>query len=55
MFFLWIDFKEVRIRKIYCPKCEKHKKFKKHKTSYICDKTSHFLAFVTSAEVKIKK
>ena len=38
-FFLWIDFKKFRMRKMYCTKCKKYKEFKKPKTSYICDKT----------------
>ena len=37
--FLWIYFKKVWIRKIYCTKCEKYKEFKNPKISYICDKT----------------
>ena len=28
----------VRIRKIYCTKCKKNRKFEKPKISYICDK-----------------
>ena len=38
-FFLWIDFKKVRMRKIYCIKHKKYKEFKKLKISYICNKT----------------
>ena len=38
-FFLGIDFKKVRMRKIYCTKCKKCKEFKKPKIWYICDKT----------------
>ena len=37
-FFLWIYFKKVRKRKIYCTRCKKYKEFKKPKI-YICDKT----------------
>ena len=36
--FLWIDFKKVRIIKIYCTKCKKYNKFKKPKISYVYDK-----------------
>ena len=34
-FFLRIDFKKVRMRKIYCTKCKKYKEFK---ILYICHK-----------------
>ena len=37
-FSLWIDFKIVRMRKIYCTKCKKYKEFKKCKISCICCK-----------------
>ena len=33
-----MDFKKVRMRKIYCTKCKNYKEFKKSKI-YICDKT----------------
>ena len=33
-----MNFKKVRMRKIYCTKCKKYKEFKKSKI-YICDKT----------------
>ena len=38
-FFLRIDFKRVKMRKIYCAKCKKYKEFKNPKISYICHKT----------------
>ena len=38
-FFLWIDFKKVRMRKIYCIKRKKYKEFKTLKVSYISSKT----------------
>ena len=54
-FFLWIDFKKVRMKKIYCTRCKKCKEFKKHKR-YICDKTLLLsTSFVRTVEVKMKK
>ena len=35
---MWIDFKKVTIKKIYCTKCKRYKEFKKPKISYICNK-----------------
>ena len=32
---MWIDFKKVRMRKIYCTKSKKYKVFKKPKLSHI--------------------
>ena len=37
-FFLLIDHKKVGIHKIYCVKCNKHRKMKNHKISYIFDR-----------------
>ena len=34
-----MDFKNVRMRKIYCIKCKKYKNLVKPKISYICYKT----------------
>ena len=34
-----MDFKKVRMRKIYCTMCKMYKEFKNPKISYICDKT----------------
>ena len=36
---MWVDFKKVKMRNIYCTKCKKYKQFKNPKISYICDKT----------------
>ena len=38
-FFLWIDFKKVRIEKTYFINCKKYKEFKKPKILYTCYKT----------------
>ena len=51
-FSLWIDFKKVRMRKIYCTKCKKYKELKKSKISYISD---FFLVFALSVQVKMNK
>ena len=53
--FLWIDFKKVRIIKIYCTKCKKYNKFKKPKISYVYDKKLLLSSIVTSVEVKMIK
>ena len=36
---MWIDFKKVKMIKIYFTKCKKCKEFRKPKWWYICDKT----------------
>ena len=38
-FFLWLDFKKVRMIEIYCVKCKKYKKSVKLKISCVCHKT----------------
>ena len=42
------------IKKIFCIRCDKYRKFKNHKISYISIK-QFFLSFVVSAAVKMKK
>ena len=37
--FLWMGFKNVRMRKICCTKSKKYKEFKNPKTAYIIYKT----------------
>ena len=51
--FSWIDFKKVRMRKIYCTKCKKYKKIKKAKI-YICGKALLYLIFVFNEEESIE-
>ena len=37
-FFFWIDFKQVRVRKMYCSNCKKYAQFEKPNISYISHK-----------------
>ena len=35
---LWINFRQIKMKNIYCTKCKKYKEFKKPKILHICDK-----------------
>ena len=54
-FFLWIDFKIVRMRKIYCISVKSIKNLKNVKYHVFAVKYCFFLVFVTSVEVKMKR
>ena len=45
-FFFLIEFKKVRMRKIYCTNCKKYKEFKNPKISFICYKTLLFVVLI---------
>ena len=53
--FLWVDFKKVWMRKIYCTKCKMYNKFKSLNYHKLAIKHYFFLVLAKSVKVKMEK